>query len=97
MQGIHLLLQKDETYVHDKISKEYTSITERVEGNHHEPYTWVRPYGQGRVFYTAYGHDENTFNNQGFLDLVRNGILWAVGDKAKADLESCSIGKSKIF
>ena len=61
-------------------------LTERVEGNHHEPYTWVRPYGKGRVFYTAYGHDENTFNNQGFLDLVRNGIIWAVGDKAKARL-----------
>ena len=88
MKGITSFTTLDETYVHDKISEEIEVLTERVEGDHHEPYTWVRPYGQGRVFYTAYGHDDNTFNNQGFLDLVRNGILWAVGDKAKANLEA---------
>ncbi|MEO6328845.1 MAG: PVC-type heme-binding CxxCH protein [Ginsengibacter sp.] len=86
MKGISSFVTKDETYVHDKISKNIEVLSERVEGDHHEPYTWVRPYGQGRVFYTAYGHDENTFTNQGFLDLVRNGILWAVGDKAKENL-----------
>ena len=78
-------------------SEEIEVLTERVEGDHHEPYTWVRPYGQGRVFYTAYGHDDNTFNNQGFLDLVRNGILWAVGDKAIANLKQITFGQSKIF
>ena len=87
MKGIPAFTTVDETYVHDKISDKIEVLTERVEGDHHEPYTWVRPYGQGRVFYTAYGHDDNTFNNQGFLDLVKNGILWAVGDEAKARLE----------
>ncbi|MCW3115703.1 MAG: dehydrogenase, partial [Segetibacter sp.] len=66
---------------------------ERVEGDHREPYTWVRPYGDGRVFYTAYGHDEMTFNNPGFLNLVKNGILWAVGDKARANLTAYQIAK----
>lgn len=86
MKGINTFTTKDETYVHTKISKNIEVLSERVEGDHHEPYTWVRPYGDGRVFYTAYGHDEITFNNPGFLNLVRNGILWAVGDKAKASL-----------
>ncbi len=86
MKGINAFTTKDETYVHTKISKNIEVLSERVEGDHHEPYTWVRPYGDGRVFYTAYGHDEITFNNPGFLNLVRNGILWAVGDKAKASL-----------
>ncbi|OLY92644.1 putative membrane-bound dehydrogenase domain-containing protein [Cnuella takakiae] len=81
----------DETYVHDKLSKSIEVLTERVEGDHREPYTWVRNYGQGRVFYTAYGHDENTFNNKEFLKLVRNGILWAVGDDARKRLESFKI------
>ena len=67
MKGISSFGTKDETYVHDKISKNIEVLSERVEGAHHEPYTWVRPYGQGRVFYTAYGHDENTFTNQGFF------------------------------
>lgn len=80
MKGIRPFITKDETYVHDKISKNIEVLTERVEGNHHEPYTWVRQYGKGRVFYTAYGHDDITFNNPGFLQLVKNGILWAAGD-----------------
>jgi putative membrane-bound dehydrogenase-like protein len=74
----------DETYNHDKISKNIEVLTERVDSTHHEPYTWVRQYGSGRVFYTAYGHDTITWNNPGFLKLVYNGILWAVGDEAKA-------------
>ena len=86
MKGVPAFVTKDETYVHDKISKNIQVLSERVEGSHREPYIWVRNYGKGRVFYTAYGHDENTFNNPGFLNLVRNGILWAVGDQAKADL-----------
>ncbi len=84
MQGIPAFVTMDETYVHDKLNKDMLVLTERVEGNHHEPYTWVRNYGEGRVFYTAYGHDEKTWNNPGFLQLVRNGILWAVGDRVKA-------------
>lgn len=97
MKGITSFVTKDETYVHDKISKNIQVLSERVEGDHHEPYTWVRPYGQGRVFYTAYGHDDNTFTNQVFLDLVRNGILWAVGDKVAANLTAYQIANPKYF
>src|SRR5690606_36545087 len=71
MKGITAFKTLDETYVHDKISPNIEVLAERVEGDHHEPYTWVRPYGDGRVFYTAYGHDMNTFTNKGFLDLVK--------------------------
>ena len=97
MKGISSFTTLDETYVHTKISSAIEVLTERVEGDHHEPYTWVRPFGQGRVFYTAYGHNDNTFNNQGFLDLVKNGILWAVGDKAKADLQQMHLANPKYF
>jgi putative membrane-bound dehydrogenase-like protein len=48
-----------------------------------EPYTWTRQYGKGRVFYTAYGHDERTWSQPGFQQLLERGILWAVGDKVK--------------
>ncbi|MRG45061.1 dehydrogenase [Chitinophaga sp. SYP-B3965] len=93
MKGITAFVTKDETYVHDKISKNIEVLSERVEGTHHEPYTWVRPYGKGRVFYTAYGHDDNTFNNPGFLALVKNGILWAVGDEARGNLSAYKIAQ----
>ncbi len=86
MKGVKSFVTRDETYVHDKISKNIEVITERVEGDHHEPYTWTQSFGQGRVFYTAYGHDTATFNNRDFLKMVENGIFWAVGDKVRSEV-----------
>ncbi|RPD41991.1 PVC-type heme-binding CxxCH protein [Chitinophaga barathri] len=77
----------DETYVHTRLSEDRTVLMERVEGVHREPWTWVKEYGSGRVFYTAYGHDERTWSNPGFHKLVENGILWAVGDKVRSNWE----------
>jgi putative membrane-bound dehydrogenase-like protein len=77
----------DETYEHDKFAKDITILMERVEGDHREPWTWVKEFGKGRVFYTAYGHDERTWNNPGFHQLMKEGILWAVGDEAKKKWE----------
>ncbi len=88
MKDVPAFSTEDETYVHDKISKNIEVLTERVEGDHHEPYTWIRNYGEGRVFYTAYGHNEKTFTNPGFLKLVHNGILWAVGDRVRSLVEA---------
>jgi type 1 glutamine amidotransferase len=53
----------DETYVHAKIANDITILMERVEGDHREPWTWTKEFGKGRVFYTAYGHDEHTWDN----------------------------------
>lgn len=50
-----------------------------VEGNQMEPWTWVRTHGKGRVFYTAWGHDERTWGHPGFHNLVERGIRWACG------------------
>jgi putative membrane-bound dehydrogenase-like protein len=77
----------DETYEHSKIAKDITVLMERVEGDHREPWTWVKEYRKGRVFYTAYGHDEQTWSNPGFHELMKRGILWAVGDVAKQKWE----------
>jgi len=77
----------DETYVHDQISTDITVLMERVEGDHHEPWTWIKESGKGRVFYTAYGHDERTWSNPGFQQMMKEGILWAVGEEAKVKWE----------
>jgi len=77
----------DETYVHDKISDDISVLMERVEGEHHEPWTWVKEYGKGKVFYTAYGHDERAWNNPGFHELIKRGILWAVSENVKKNWE----------
>lgn len=51
-----------------------------------QPQTWVRTQGQGRVFYTAWGHDGTTWRNPAFLDLLERGILWAAGEDVQRSL-----------
>jgi len=71
----------DETYVHTKHNEKDRTVLEwRQEGERKEPWTWVRTHGKGRVFYTAWGHDQRTWGNPGFQNLVERGIRWAVGD-----------------
>ncbi len=71
----------DETYVHDQINaKGRHLLMERVEGDHREPWAWTRDQGKGRVFYTASGHDERTWQNPDFRKMLRNAIVWSVGD-----------------
>ena len=76
----------DETYVHHKHNeRDRTVLSYRVEGDQREPWTWVRQQGQGRVFYTAWGHDQHTWSHPGFHNLVERGIRWAAGkDPAEA-------------
>ncbi len=85
IEGVQEFETWDETYVHHKHNPDRTVLMERTEGEHREPWTWVRDYGKGRVFYTAYGHDERTWNNSGFHTLIEKGILWAVGDTVKEE------------
>ncbi len=68
----------DETYVHTKHNTKDRIVLEyRADKKGKEPWTWVRTHGKGRVFYTAWGHDERTWGNPGFQSLVERGILWA--------------------
>jgi type 1 glutamine amidotransferase len=41
------------------------------------PITWVKPYGHGRVLYTALGHDKQQTENPNFQKIVINGVRWA--------------------
>jgi putative membrane-bound dehydrogenase-like protein len=85
MKGVASFSVWDETYVHHKVAKDIHVLTERVEGDHHEPYTWVKNYGKGKVFYTAYGHDERSWKNPEFLKMLENGVVWSVNDDAKKE------------
>jgi putative membrane-bound dehydrogenase-like protein len=77
-KGLEPFRTWDETYVHTKHNPTGRRVLQtRAEGSGEEPWTWVRTQGQGRVFYTAYGHDERTWQNPGFHDLIERGIRWA--------------------
>lgn len=102
MQGLSEFETWDETYVHQKVNPDMTVLMERVsetpgEGSAREPYTWVRNQGKGRVFYTAYGHNDSTWTNPGFLNLVKNGVLWAIGDDVRAQLAALDIPDVGIY
>jgi putative membrane-bound dehydrogenase-like protein len=93
MEGLHPFKVYDETYLHRQLQPDNHVLAEREikadqakdkPGVKTEPYTWTRNYGKGRVFYTAYGHDENTWQNPDFQELIYKGILWTVNDEAKA-------------
>jgi putative membrane-bound dehydrogenase-like protein len=91
MQGIEEFETWDETYVHSQLNPAMHVLMERVEGDHREPYAWTLEEGKGRVFYTAFGHNEETWKQPEFQELVANGILWAVGDKVNALLAAYQI------
>src|SRR5688572_17518360 len=80
MRGFGGFESWDETYVHTRHNdKDRTVLEYRQEGDSREPWTWVRTHGKGRVFYTAWGHDQRTWSNPGFQNLVERGIRWAIG------------------
>ncbi|MFL5243953.1 MAG: PVC-type heme-binding CxxCH protein [Gemmataceae bacterium] len=80
MRGVKSFESWDETYVHNQLGNDLRVLMVREErGGGYEPYTWVRDQGQGRVFYTALGHDERTWKNEGYQKLLEAGIRWAAG------------------
>lgn len=81
-QGVPNFESWDETYTHTKLNPKNHILSYRVEGNHREPWTWVREEGDGRVFYTAWGHDQRTWTNEGFQKLLENAFRWTAGDWA---------------
>ena len=73
----------DETYVSHRHNPDRTVLMERADSASREPWTWVRNYGKGRVFYTASGHDLRTWDHPGFQELLLRAIIWAVGDEVR--------------
>ena len=41
------------------------------------PNTWVRSYGQGRVFYSSFAHTLDVIEQHEVLDLLLRGMRWA--------------------
>ena len=84
MKGLSPFNVWDETYVHTKHNADRTVLMERVDETGREPWTWVRTHGKGRVFYTAYGHDQRVWGHPMFHNLIRNAIRWAVDPAGRA-------------
>jgi len=99
MKGLRPFTSWDETYLHTQLQPDNQVLATRTikkdqendkPGEKTEPYTWVRTHGKGKVFYTAYGHDENTWSQSGFHDLLFNAVLWVVPQEARVAFEARS-------
>jgi putative membrane-bound dehydrogenase-like protein len=84
VQGVKPFAAWDESVVYTKQNTaDRTVLMERADGSSRTPWTWVRTQGKGRVFYTAYGHDERTWGNPGFQSLLERAIVWAVPEPTR--------------
>ncbi len=43
---------------------------------YHVPVAWVKPWGEGRVYFNNLGHNPSTWQDKRFLDSVTAGIRW---------------------
>lgn len=50
------------------------------DGPREVPVSWLRKAGDGRVFYTNFGHREDTFTKPTILQHILDGIQYALGD-----------------
>ena len=56
------------------------------------PVTWCREIGKGRLFYTNFGHREETFAKPKMLQHMLDGIQFAAGDLEAPTTPSAEAG-----
>lgn len=78
-------IESEQYYLH--VDPSNTVLATTTFDGQHAPWTagtvmpvaWVRPYGQGRVFYSSVGHDPREWEDPVVAELHRRGLLWAAG------------------
>jgi uncharacterized protein len=70
-RGSHVLLRLDQGSV--DLGK--AGVQRRFYG---WPLAWTRSYGQGRVFYTALGHEASVWQDPRYQRILTNAILWSL-------------------
>ncbi len=43
---------------------------------------WARQHEKSRVFCLALGHDDQSWSNPGFREILQRGIAWTAGETA---------------
>ena len=79
---------KPETYVGTKVLRVLVSLDMKQDevskiindGPREVPVSWLRKAGDGRVFYTNFGHRDDTFTKPAILKHMLDGIQYALGD-----------------
>ena len=61
------------------------------------PLGYVRDYGDGKVFYTALGHDERTFRHPDFQDQLLKGLRYVTNLKDSPAIRIGLVGYGPLF
>jgi hypothetical protein len=69
-RGSHVLLRLDPS----SVDLGRNDVHRRFYG---WPLAWTRSYGQGRVFYTALGHEASVWQDPRYQRMLANAILWS--------------------
>jgi uncharacterized protein len=75
-RGSHLLLRLDQS----SVDLHKAGVHQRFYG---WPLAWTRSYGQGRVFYTALGHEASVWQDARYQRILTNAILWSIRRSSK--------------
>lgn len=70
-RGSHVLLRLDPS----SVDLRKPGVYQRYYG---WPLAWTRSYGQGRVFYTALGHNASVWQDARYQRILINAILWCM-------------------
>jgi uncharacterized protein len=70
-RGSHVLLRLDQS----SVDLGRPGVHRRFYG---WPLAWTRSYGQGRVFYTALGHEASVWRDSRYQRMLTSAILWSV-------------------
>ena len=55
--------------------------------------SWIKPYGDGRVFYCSFGHDRDIYTNAQILRHFQDGVQYLLGDLKADDSPSAPPGQ----
>jgi len=95
---------KPESYVGPEVLRVLVSldmsknaVSDRIkDGPREVPVSWVRKAGEGRVFYTNFGHRAETFQNPVMLQHMLDGIQYAIGDLEIDDEPTAKISAGDV-
>jgi type 1 glutamine amidotransferase len=78
LAGVTPFKSKGSLYKNTGLSKDVDVVLYGSIPEHTEPIAWTRMYKGGRIFYTSLGHQKD-FEEESFLRLMTNAIVWAAG------------------
>ena len=72
--------KKENMHTLVKIDPEKDPLKNKVKHDREYPISWLKKHGEGKVFYTCFGHRAETYYEPMVVDHILRGIQWALGD-----------------